>query len=73
LDQPPRHISFGTGIHVCLGAALARMELHIGMQALFERFPQLALPGEPTLNNSSLLHGITHLPVNLGPTRVNTG
>jgi cytochrome P450 len=67
------HISFGTGIHVCLGAALARMELHIGLQALFERFPQLALAGEPTLNNSTLLHGIKHLPVNLGPTRVNTG
>jgi cytochrome P450 len=67
------HISFGTGIHVCLGAALARLELHIGLQALFERFPRLALAGKPTLNNSTLLHGIKHLPVNLGPTRVNTG
>ena len=67
------HISFGTGIHVCLGAPLARMELCIGLQALFERFPQLALAGEPTLNNSTLLHGIKHLPVNLGPARVNTG
>jgi cytochrome P450 len=67
------HISFGTGIHVCLGAPLARMELHIGLQALFERFPQLALAGEPTPNNSTLLRGIKHLPVNLGPTRVNTG
>jgi cytochrome P450 len=67
------HISFSTGIHVCLGAPLARMELHIGLQALFERFPQLTLAGEPTLNNSTLLHGIKHLPVNLGPARVNTG
>ena len=67
------HISFGTGIHVCLGAPLARMELHIGLQALFERFPHLALAGEPTPNNSTLLHGIKHLPVNLGPARVNTG
>lgn len=67
------HIGFGTGIHVCLGAPLARMELHIGLQALFERFPQLALAGEPTLNDSTLLHGIKHLPVNLGPARVNTG
>ena len=64
------HISFGTGIHVCLGAPLARMELHIGLQTLFERFPQLALSGEPTLNNSTLLHGIKHLPVNLGPALV---
>jgi cytochrome P450 len=67
------HVSFGTGIHVCLGAPLARMELHIGLQTLFERFPQLALAGEPTLNNSTLLHGIEHLPVNLGPARVNAG
>jgi cytochrome P450 len=64
------HISFGTGIHVCLGAPLARMELHIGLQTLFERFPQLAPSGEPTLNNSTLLHGIKHLPVNLGPALV---
>jgi cytochrome P450 len=67
------HISFGTGIHVCLGAPLARMELRIGLQALFERFPKLTLAGEPTLNDSTLLHGIKHLPVNLRPARVNTG
>jgi len=67
------HISFSTGIHVCLGAPLARMELHIGLQTLFERFPQLALAGEPTLNDSTLLHGIKHLPVNLGPARVHAG
>lgn len=67
------HISFGTGIHVCLGAPLARMELHIGLQALFERFPELALAGEATLNDSTLLHGIKHLPVNLGPAKVSTG
>ena len=66
------HFGFGTGIHVCLGAPLARMELHIGLQILFERFPQLALAGEPTPNDSTLLRGIKHLPVSLGPTRVNT-
>jgi cytochrome P450 len=59
------HISFGTGVHACLGAALARMELRIGLQSLFERYPQLTLAGEPTLNNSIGLHGLTHLPVSL--------
>jgi cytochrome P450 len=59
------HISFGTGVHACLGAALARMELHIGLQSLFEHFPQLALAGEPTFNNSIGLHGLKHLPVSL--------
>ena len=67
------HIGFGTGIHVCLGASLARMELHIGLETLFERFPHLTLAGEPTLNNSTLLHGIKHLPVKLGPARVDAG
>jgi cytochrome P450 len=59
------HISFGFGVHACLGAALARMELHIGLQALFEHFPQLALAGEPTFNNRIGLHGLTRLPVSL--------
>ena len=60
------HISFAAGVHVCLGAALARMELHIGLQSLFEHFPQLALVGEPTYNDSIGLHGFKHLPVALG-------
>lgn len=59
------HLSFGPGVHACLGAALARMELHIGLQSLFERFPQLTLAGEPTFNESLGLHGLTRLPVSL--------
>lgn len=59
------HVSFSTGVHACLGAALARMELHIGLQSLFEHFPQLTLAGEPTFNDSIGLHGLTHLPVSL--------
>jgi cytochrome P450 len=59
------HISFGTGVHACLGAALARMELHIGLQSLFEHFPHLTLTGEPTYNDSIGLHGLKHLPVSL--------
>jgi cytochrome P450 len=61
------HLSFGTGIHVCLGAALARMELHIGLQSLFARFPELALGGAPTMNDSMALHGFKYLPVRLEP------
>jgi cytochrome P450 len=63
------HLSFSTGVHACLGAALARMELHVGLQSLFERFPQLTLAGEPTFNNSIGLHGLTHLPVSLRATQ----
>jgi cytochrome P450 len=60
------HISFSTGIHVCLGATLARMELHIGLQSLFEHYPQLTLAGDPIFNRTIGLHGLTHLPVSLG-------
>ncbi len=61
------HVSFGTGMHACLGATLARMELHVGLQSLFEHFPQLSLAGEPIFNNSIGLHGLKHLPVSLRP------
>jgi len=56
--------------YFCWGAALARLEAQIALPMLARRFPQLALAGEPTLNNSTLLHGIKHLPVNLGPALV---
>ncbi|OBK40775.1 cytochrome [Mycobacterium sp. 1245111.1] len=62
------HLTFGTGVHTCLGAALGRMEVQIGLQALFERFPQLTLAGKPTYNNIIGLHGLKHLPVSLRAT-----
>jgi cytochrome P450 len=45
--RPNRHISFGTGIHFCLGHQLARIEGMCALQALFTRWPDLALAVEP--------------------------
>jgi cytochrome P450 PksS len=41
--KPNRHLSFGTGIHFCLGHQLARMEAKCALEALFKRWPSLEL------------------------------
>ena len=45
--RPNRHISFGTGIHFCLGHQLARIEAMCALEALFVRWPKLQLAVEP--------------------------
>ena len=41
--SPNRHLSFGSGIHVCLGLKLAKMETEIAYRRLFDRYPDLEL------------------------------
>ena len=60
-EQPP--LSFGGGIHYCLGAPLARLEAQIAFPALLSRFPRLALTGKPIYRDGLVLHGPTSLPV----------
>ncbi|MGH3306942.1 MAG: cytochrome P450 [Nocardioides sp.] len=57
------HVSFGAGVHHCLGAALARLEGRVAIQRLVERFPDLRLDGEPAWNGRINLRGPQHLPV----------
>jgi cytochrome P450 len=58
-------LGFGAGPHYCLGAAVARAELQVGLPRLFERFPRLALAGEPVGNGSLFLRGMKSVPVTL--------
>jgi cytochrome P450 len=60
---PNPHLSFGAGIHFCLGAPLARLEMQISLPLLFERFPDLAPDGEPVPRSTFVLRGYEHLPV----------
>ncbi len=62
------HVAFSSGIHYCLGAGLARMEGEVGLRALFERFPDLALAGTPHRRATRVLRGYETMPVRLAAT-----
>jgi cytochrome P450 len=64
--QAARHLAFGHGIHYCVGAALARLELQVCYQALAERFPRLRPAddgGGPVFRSNSQVHGLESFPV----------
>jgi cytochrome P450 len=63
------HVAFSSGIHYCLGAALARMEGEVALRALFERFPDLAPAGEARRRPTRILRGYEAMPVRPGPSR----
>jgi len=56
-------LSFGGGIHYCLGAPLARLEAQVALPALLARFPRLALAGEPVWREGGMVHGHASLPI----------
>jgi len=64
LDNP--HLGFGAGIHFCVGAPLARLELQTSLQTLLRRFPKLTLAGEPAPRRQFVLRGLSTLPVTIG-------
>lgn len=63
------HLAFASGIHACLGAALARIEGATALRALFENFPDLRLTAAPQRRSLINLHGYTRLPAQLGGRR----
>ena len=62
-----KHIAFITGIHVCLGATLARMEGRIALGKLLTRFPNMQLDGDAERLPLARFRGFTRLPVKLNP------
>ena len=70
-DRPASrsHLAFGHGIHRCIGAELARMELRIAYPALVRRFPRMrpaVPPAELAFRRASIVFGLDSLPVDLG-------
>lgn len=61
-DSNP-HIAFGAGIHFCIGAPLARLEMAVSLPALIGRFPNLKLAGEPERRPTFVLRGYDRIPV----------
>ena len=69
IDRPNarHHLSFGFGIHRCLGNRLAEMQLRIIWEEIMKRFEHVEVVGEPRYLKSSFIRGITELPVRLHP------
>ena len=60
---PNKHLAFGFGVHYCLGAMLARMELKSMFSAVIPRIKSIELAGEPQISKSTFVSGLKHLPI----------
>jgi len=67
-ERPRQHMSFGFGVHRCVGNRVAEMQLTIIWEEILKRFPEIKVVGEPVLNWSAFVHGYESLPVVI-PTR----
>ena len=65
--DPNPHMAFGHGIHLCLGANLARMEARIFFEEFFRHFSAIESAGEPVFIRSNSIHGYKQMPVQLTP------
>jgi cytochrome P450 len=61
--DPNKHLSFGHGVHFCLGAALARMEINSLFTELVPRITSIELAGEPEHMATTFVGGLKHLPI----------
>jgi cytochrome P450 len=61
--DPNKHLTFGHGVHFCLGAALARMEINSFLSELIPRLDAIELAGNPVLSDTVFVGGLKHLPI----------
>ena len=64
--QPQAHLTFGHGIHQCIGQQLARLEMSVALPALLQRFPTLSLAASPadlSFRGDGPVNGVRELPV----------
>ena len=61
--DPNKHLAFGYGVHFCLGAALARMEMNSLFTELLSRLESIELAGVPELSATTFVGGLKHLPI----------
>src|ERR1700761_215011 len=61
--DPNKHVAFGYGVHFCMGAALARMEVNSFFSELLPRLKSIELTGDPELTATTFVGGLKHLPV----------
>ena len=61
------HVSFGFGVHRCMGNRLAEMQLRVLWEEILKRFEKVEMIGEPERNNSSFVKGYKEMKVRLIP------
>jgi cytochrome P450 len=64
-ERPRHHMSFGFGIHRCVGNRLAEMQLRVVWEEILKRFPMIEVVGEPRRVPSPFVKGFEHLPVRI--------
>ncbi|MBT7335863.1 MAG: cytochrome P450 [Gammaproteobacteria bacterium] len=64
-ENVDKHIAFGHGVHKCLGSRIAKMQLRLAFERIFERFPEIAWTGKQKISPNALVHAVSSLQVNL--------
>lgn len=60
------NLSFGAGLHFCIGTPLAKLEMSVALPILFAKYPDMKLAEKPVYADRYHFHGLEHLNVNLG-------